>query len=64
MSWLSDTQAKTFSDTLHHISELRSAVGRVRELHKECDCCETSYCVECEQIFPCATIRALDGEQA
>lgn len=42
---------------------LSAAIARVRELHSPCQCVAVHLpqCLECEQGYPCATIRALDG---
>lgn len=36
-----------------------NAVKRVRELHTKV----ITLCTICEELYPCPTIRALDGEQ-
>lgn len=38
---------------------LTNAIQRVRELHTKV----ITLCTICEELYPCATIRALDGEQ-
>ena len=39
------------------------ALARVRELHKPCTCEPDCYvCVECDQAYPCSTIRAIEGK--
>lgn len=38
---------------------LTNAIARVRELHTKV----ITLCSICEEAYPCATIRALDGEQ-
>jgi hypothetical protein len=47
--------------------EMREAIARVRELHKEtkgyCDICYDYYDYEAYSVqYPCPTIKALDGE--
>lgn len=51
---------------------LQEKIDRVRELHQPyyspqaCDCCppdEQPDCTECNDYYPCKTIKALDGEQ-
>ena len=42
--------------------EAREAIQRVRELHiQESEI--TTFCKECSFMYPCDTIKALDGEQ-
>lgn len=55
------------------VTELQSAIQRVRELHKpsevwagnyECIECSPNSCGCCSYVeYPCPTIQALDGEQ-
>ena len=49
------------------IQELKSAIQRVRELHKNknglCNACEDTYESSGLKDYPCPTIKALDGEQ-
>ena len=43
-----------------------AAIQRVRDLHKPCDNCDYhvfDHCVSCCRLWPCPTIKALDGEQ-
>jgi len=40
---------------------LAAAIERVRELHYEYP--DTGDCAGCNHIYPCPTIKALDGEQ-
>ena len=43
-----------------------NAIQRVRDLHKPCDNCDYhvfDHCVSCCRLWPCPTIKALDGEQ-
>ena len=44
---------------------MAEAIQRVRELHipKPCWCCEDVLCANCNETYPCSTIKALDGEQ-
>ncbi len=44
--------------------ELELAIQRVRELHKPIQLSPEwgDHCEHCDQDFPCATIKALDGE--
>ena len=50
----------------------KQAIARVRDLHKPepwcctmCDGAEEKRCAECfNRIYPCPTLKALDGEQS
>jgi hypothetical protein len=46
------------------ISDLTDAIERVRELHaREEDAESYEICDYCCMLYPCPTIKALDGEQ-
>lgn len=55
--------------TQFQLDRANEAIARVRELHKKdvCDClndnCTDDWCLECDDFYPCKTIKALDGEQ-
>jgi hypothetical protein len=42
------------------LRKANEALARVRELHYEYP--DTGDCAECNHIYPCPTIKALDGE--
>jgi hypothetical protein len=55
------------------VERVRAAVERVRERHQRCDCdednCTTCWgmhdrCIDCDEPYPCPTIRALDQAPA
>ena len=50
-----------------HRDDLRADIGWVRTLHirhkQDCSECEPK-CVECDVVYPCPTLRALDKENA
>lgn len=60
--------------TNKYVQKKLDAIERVRQLHseitpgyvtKDCDCDEcirySSMCMECDQVYPCDTILALDN---
>jgi len=48
-------------------NEKLEALQRVHKLHKEVPCTEAGECCQicdyCGYVYPCATIKALDGKQ-
>lgn len=44
-------------------SQKAKAIKRVRELHVQ-ESEITTFCKECSYMYPCATIKALNGEQS
>ena len=59
------------NECLQWLDAERAAIARVRELHgrhdPNCpygeDCAGAGLCLACREEYPCATIRALDGER-
>lgn len=45
------------------ISQLNAAIQRVRHLHRRAVGGGLSVCDECRFMYPCPTIKALEGEQ-
>ena len=51
-------------EVLNERDQLKYAIQRVRELHEKRHLSNDDYiCVYDDDLFPCATIEALDGEQ-
>lgn len=42
------------------LNRMQQAIQRVRELHFQD---EPNWCFHCDDLYPCPTIKALDGEQ-
>jgi len=41
----------------------KAALDAVRELHRRGDYEWSAWCEECEQLYPCRTIQAIEGER-
>ncbi|MGN0126050.1 MAG: hypothetical protein ACI38R_22640 [Rhodococcus sp. (in: high G+C Gram-positive bacteria)] len=55
--------AQVLYDASSNLEVQASAIARIRELHPDCsDRC--GICHVCHEVYPCRTVRALDGDHA
>ena len=75
--WTETTMSDPYLDALEQLDQMRdrafkaeAAIARVRALHgrhdPNCpygeDCAGAGLCLACREEYPCATIRALNGD--
>jgi hypothetical protein len=62
-----DPETDALTGMFKEHDEALSAIERVRDLHEEVPCTEEGECCQicdyCGVVYPCPTIKALDGEQ-